>query len=106
VNDHDVEYPLWSKSILVQDQTERTDPKLLEFCCDIAARAKEKKYSLRIARDIVFHYLSNFIGDSYADELKYLIKRIKQLIKLCQDYTAEEDHGWELEELRKAGLIK
>lgn len=95
-----------TKYVMVKDQTERSDPVMLALCCYAMKRACEKDHPKKWVRDVMFHYLSNLIGESYKDEAKYLRERARKLTKLSKTYTAKMDHGWELKELRKAGLVK
>jgi len=96
----------FSKGIEVRDKTEHYDKWLLTTANRICKRAAKRGYRIEDARSILLHYLSNMSGLSYKDEIKYHQARIKELRKLVKHHTCEKDHGWELTELRKAGLIK
>lgn len=90
-----------SRVIEVKDQTVHTDRVLLTFAHAATLRADEKGYSHETAAAILTHYLFNMAGKGYAAETKFH----KGLSKPGPKVTGRRDHGWELDELKKAGML-
>lgn len=94
-----------SKLLRVTDKTEHFDSKLLIYANLIAKQAHEKGYSHWRAADVITHYLFNMASEPYDGELVYHKQRVRKLKKAITKVRARQDHGWELDELKNAGML-
>lgn len=90
-----------SRVIKAKDRTVHHDRVLLTFAYSMTLRAEEKGYSHETAAAITTHYLFNMAGKGYGDEAKFHKARSKTMPRT----TARQDHGWEIDELKKAGML-
>jgi len=104
-----IRFPL-SRAILVEDQTEHFDEYLLGAAKKLYSRAHERGYKVISALKIVEHYLLNMQYMTYEGEARYHQKRAKDIKRYLKKIKGKDlgeiDHGWEIEELKKARLIK
>lgn len=97
-----------SKTIEVKDRTTHYDPWLLMVARLIQKRAAQKGYEMERAAEILVHYLFNSQQKGYRAERNFHKKKAESIEEFLKNknHTAKKDHGWELNELRKAGLKK
>lgn len=99
----------YSKWIYVEDQTEHFDSYYLDCAYMIFSRAKLKGHNPRYVCNVITHYLFNMMGKVYSDEARFHMKLSKIQRKFCKRLRkidiSKQDHGWEMQELRKAGLL-
>lgn len=98
--------PYLGPAIEVKDRTKHFDDWLLKSAMSILQRCYKKRYKPENSIAILSHYLFNMTGRSYSDEEKFFSNRVKKYKKFMKKkYTNVQDHGWELKELKKRGLI-
>lgn len=96
----------YSKILEVKDQTVHTDKRLLPLSYKALSYGSRTCSSHEQAISIMIHYLFNMSGKDHRSELVFHKNRVKSLNKFLKSkYTAKQDHGWEIDELKKAGLI-
>lgn len=96
----------YTKMIKVKDRTDHFDVWLSNITYKIIQRIRKKGYNYNQALSVITHLLYNAHYEGYNTEFKYHMNRSQRLFKAVQKVTEEDDHGWELKELRRAGLIK
>jgi hypothetical protein len=89
----------------VKDQTKHYDEGLWFLAIGLWKRAKVRDQDPRYDLATLIHYVLNMEGDDEQAWLKQMWKKRKELDK-SDTIRPEVDHGWELKELRKAGLWK
>jgi len=97
---------LHSRQIVVPDETAHIDPKLLPLAYTLKKRDWMHQRHAGTSVKILDHYAANMEGRGYEGEILSLLNRIKRLIKLQHSWTPKKDHGWELEHLKKNGLLE
>jgi len=88
----------------VKDQTTHSDIYLSNLATLLAKRSYVNGGNIRRYISILSHLMFNTLSYDYNEEARWFEKRAKRLRKAAKKITAEKDHGWEIEELKKAKL--
>lgn len=94
-----------SRWMIVEDRTKHWDENIWTMAMDVWRYARLARRSEAKVIGVLVHYLLNLRG---VDETKWFTRMAKARKRLnaSRRGTAMVDHGWEIKELRKAGLMK